>query len=143
MKKIKHDLLSTMEEEEKSFRSWSIIFQFRIYTGFVFSILSNFREPGFSLNVLLIAIYTVMYSPFFVCMILFYMKRKAFRAWYIVGAAVIIAVNMFSGIIPAVQAVIETFVIVALFKWNYVNKHFIPAKEEKQNNLQTVEETEN
>ena len=142
MKNLKYDLLSAYEKEEKAFRSWSIIFQLRIYGGFIFSILFNYNDPNFRFNAFLLVLYVIMFSPMIVCMVLFYMRKKAFRLWYVAGAVLIVTVNLISGAVLIAQAVIETFVIVALFKWNYVNKNFFSKTKIKGSNLKAIEDNE-
>lgn len=145
MKNLKYDLLSAYEKEVKSFRSWSIIFQLRIYGGFVFSILSAYNDPNFRFNAFILVIYLIMFSPMIVCLVLFYMRKKAFRLWYIAGTALFIIINNASGsgVMQIAQLFVESFVIVALFKWEYVNKNFTSRIKIKDGNLNAVKENEN
>jgi len=124
MKNLRQVHLSDDEKAGKSFRVWSIIFQLRIYAGFIMSIFSELRNPNPQINIGLVLFELVIFSPLIVCLILFYKRRKSFRVWYIVGVALIAIITLLSGTIPLLSSVVEVFVIIALFHWKYVNKNF-------------------
>lgn len=110
-----------------------IIFQLRIYAGFILSIITLFTHESDYLGII---ITILLYLPLVVCLILLYKKLIAFRVWYIVGTGLLICFSLVNGTTRIAAFIIELFIIIALYKSKYITDNF--RKMDKKENLEDI-----
>ncbi len=141
MKNLQDNFPNDKEQNEKGFKSLGLLFQLRIIAGFILSTLYPIINSG-RFDLPLALFYLLLYSPLAVCIILFNKRKKAFRIWYVIGVSIISSISILNGGRPY-SLIFEIIIVVAIFRWSYVNDFFTSIRIKKEIAAKdTVEETE-